>query len=163
MRKTTACCLILLFLISVTHVTSAKAQSDWSNLKHFIGQPIAVKSQDGITLFGSLGFVDDSEIAIQLADDERVSAREKRFKRAEVLKVWRAKLRFGETNTGKGALIGLGAGLGAGYLAALVLAQRDSGPPHGFALFPMIGTGVGALIGRSKTKDHKKQKLIYSI
>lgn len=79
MKKTTACCLILLFLISVTHVTSAKPQTDWPNLKNFIGHPIAVKTQDGVTFFGSLGFVDDSEIAIYLADDERVSAREKRF------------------------------------------------------------------------------------
>ena len=163
MRKTTACCLNLLLLISVTHVTSAKQQGDWSDLKNFIRQPIAVKTQEGITVFGSLSFVDDSEVAIYLADDERVSAREKRFKRAEVTKVWRAKLRFGETNTGKGALIGLGAGLGAGYVAALVLAHKDAGPPHGAALFPMIGAGVGALIGRSRLKDHKKQKLIYSI
>jgi small nuclear ribonucleoprotein (snRNP)-like protein len=161
-RKMTAGCLILLLLISIAHVTSAKPQSEWSNLKNFIAQQIAIKTKDGVTTFGVLNFVDDSKIELQLADDERVSAQERSFKRTEVKRVWRAKLRFGESNTGKGALIGLGIGLGTGYLTAWVMAKRDSGPPHGFALFPMIGAGVGAIVGESKPKDHKKQKLIYS-
>ena len=93
-----------------------------------------------------------------------MSIRETPFKRAHVTKVWRATFRFGEKKTGRGALIGLGVGLGAGYLTALGLAQREnSGPPHGFALFPIIGAGVGAMIGGSKFKGHKKMKLIYSI
>jgi len=162
-RKLTASCLIFLLLISA-HVTSAKPQSDWSSLKNFIGQPIAIKTADGVTSFGVLVSVDDSEISVYLADELRRSIRETPFKRAEVTKIWRAKFRFGEKKTGRGALIGLGAGLGAGYLTAFVMAQQEnSGPPHGFALFPLVGAGIGAMIGASKFKGHKKQKLIYSI
>ena len=164
MRKVTASFLIFLLLISVAHVTAAKPQSDWSSLKNFIGQAIAIKTTDGVTSFGSLVSVDDSEITVRLVDELQRSMQETPFKRAEVTKIWRAEFRFGEKKTGRGALIGLGAGLGAGYLTAFVMAQREnSGPPHGFALFPIVGAGVGAVIGASKFKGHKKQKLIYSI
>ncbi len=163
MRKLTASCLALLLLISVAQVTSAKPQTDWSGLKNFIGQAIAIKTADGITSFGVLIAVDDSEIIVRLADELQRSIRETPFKRAEVTKIWRAKFRFGEKKTGRGALIGLGAGFGAGFLTAFVMAQRgNSDPPHGFALFPIVGAGVGAMIGASKFKGHKKQKLIYS-
>lgn len=161
MRKTTASCLVLLLLLSVAPVTSAKPQNDWSNLKNFIGQPVAIKTRDGFTEFGVLGFVDDSQMKIQLADDVRVSAQEKSFQRGEVAKVWQAKLRFGETRTLRGALIGLGVGLGIGYVTSYALARR--GPPHGFALFPITGATLGAKVGSSRTKNHKKGKLIYGI
>ena len=164
MRRITTYCLIYLLLISSARVISAKPQSDWSNLKNFIGHPIAIKTADGVTSFGSLISVDDSEITVYLADELQRSIRETPFKRAEITKIWRAKFRFGEKKTGRGALIGLGAGLGAGYVTALVMAQREnSGPPHGFALFPIIGAGIGAMLGASKFKGHKKQELIYSI
>ena len=164
MRKLTSLFLIFLLLISSAHVTSAKPQSDWFYLKNFIGQPIAIQTNDGVTSFGVLISVDDSEILVYLADELRRSLQETPIKRAEVTKVWNAKFRFGEKKTGRGALIGLGAGLGAGYLTAFVLAQRENGgAPHGFALFPIVGAGAGALIGASKFKGHKKQKLIYSI
>ena len=164
MRKSTARCLVFLLMTSVGHVTQAQTQSNWSNLKNVIAQPIAIKTVDGVTSFGALVSVDDSEITVHLADELQRSIRETPFKRAEVMKVWRAKFRFGEKKTGRGALIGLGVGLGAGYVTALVMAQREnSGPPHGFALFPIAGAAVGAMIGTSKFKGHKKQKLIYSV
>ena len=164
MRKLTESFSIFLLMISVAPATLAKSQSDWSNLKNFIGQPIAIKIADEVTSFGVLVSVDDSEIIVQLADELRRSIRETPFKRAEVTKVWHAKFRFGEKKTGRGALIGLGVGFGAGFLTAFVLAQRENaGPPHGFSLFPIVGTGAGALIGARKYKGHKKQKLIYSI
>lgn len=161
MRKMIASGLVIVFLFSIAQVTFAKSQGDWSNLKNLIGQPVAVETTDGSTVFGVLNFVDDSEMKVQVADDERVSAREEFFKRVEVTKVWQAKFRFGQTNTRKGALIGLGIGLGVGYVTAFALAKR--GPPHGLGLFPIAGVTVGAMVGSSKSKDHKKQKLIYSI
>lgn len=163
MRKLTSCCLIFLLLISVAHLTLAKSQSDWSNLKNFIGQPIAIETADGVISFGDLISVDDSEIIIHLADELRKSIRETPFRRTEVTKVWRAKFRFGEKKTALGALIGLGIGFGAGFLTASVLAQREVGACHGCALFPIVGAGVGGTIGASRFKGHKKQKLIYSI
>lgn len=164
MRRLIAYCLISLLLISFAYVASAKPQGDWSNLKNFIGQPIAIETIDGVTSFGVLVSVEDSEITVYLADELQRSMQETPVRRAEVTKVWRAKFRFGEKKTGRGALIGLGVGFGAGYVTALVLAQRENaGPPHGLGLFPLVGTGVGAMIGASKFKGHKKQKLIYSI
>lgn len=161
MRKITSSALALLLLLSIAQVTSAKSQGDWASLKNFVGQPIAIKTEDGVTTFGILGFVDDFLIKVQLADKEQLSSQEVSFKRGEVTKVWHARFRFGETNTKRGALIGLGVGFGVGYVAAY--AMRNQGPPHGFALFPMGGAGVGALVGSTSSKDHKKQKLIYSV
>lgn len=161
MRKITSSSLVLLLLFSIAQVTSAKPQGDWVNLKNFVGQPVAIKTEDGATSFGVLNFVDDSQVKIQLADTDQLIPQEISFKRDEVTKVWRAKFRFGETNTRKGLLIGLGVGFGVGYVAAFAMAKQ--GPPHGFALFPMAGAGAGALIGSSNSKAHKKQKLIYSV
>jgi small nuclear ribonucleoprotein (snRNP)-like protein len=160
-RKITSSSLVLLLLFSIAQVTSAKPQGDWASLKNFLGQPIAIKTTDGSTSFGVLGFVDDSQIKVQLADKEQLSSHETSFRRGEVTRIWHAKFRFGETKTTRGALIGLGVGFGVGYVAAY--ATRKQGPPHGFALFPLGGAGVGALVGSSRSKDHKKQKLIYSI
>lgn len=160
MRKTTSSSLVLLLLFSIAQVTAAKSQGDWANLKNFVGQPIAIKTNDGSTSFGILSLVDDSLIRVQLADKEQLSAQETSFTRGEVTRIWHAKFRFGETKTKRGALIGLGVGFGVGYVTAYAL--REQGPPHGFALFPMGGAGVGALVGSTRSKDHKKLKLIYS-
>ena len=72
MRKLTASSLIFLLLISVAHLTSAKPQNDWSSLKNFIGQPVAIKTADGNTPFGVLVSVDYSEISVHLADKLKV-------------------------------------------------------------------------------------------
>ena len=161
MRKITSSSLVLLLLFSIAQVTSAKSQDDWANLKNYVGQPVAIKTNDSVTSFGILGFVDDSLIKVQLADKEQLSVQETSFPRGEVTRVWHAKFRFGETKTKRGALIGLGVGFGVGYVTAYAL--REQGPPHGFALFPMGGAGVGALVGSTKSKDHKKLKLIYTL
>lgn len=164
MRRVTACSLMFLLLVSFAHVASAKPLGDWSNLKNFIGQEIGIERKDGFTAFGVLQSVDDSEIQVQLAGEQHLFSHDTTFQRGDIAKVWRAKLRFGQRQTGRGALIGLGVGLGTGFLTALVMAQReDSGPPHGLGLFPIMGTIAGARIGASKVKDHKKKKLIYSI
>jgi len=157
-RKITSSSLALLLLFSIAQ---AKPQGDWINLKNFVSQPIAIKTEDGSTAFGILGFVDDSLIKVQLAEEDHLTSQEVSFKRGEVARIWHAQFRFGATNTKKGALIGLGVGFGVGYAAAY--ATRDQGPPHGFALFPLAGTGVGALVGSTRSNDHKKLKLIYSV
>jgi hypothetical protein len=60
---------------------------------------------------------------------------------------WLAKLRIDESNVGKGALIGTGVGFGVGFIAAGILASQCEGcPPHGFALFPIGGAVIGALL-----------------
>ena len=162
MKKIVALCLSLLLALSIIPSTLAQSQNDWTNLKNFIGQEVAVKTKRSVTSFGLLFYADDSEIRLNLADDERVSTNETSFKRDEVMKIWRATLRFGESNIGKGALIGAGAGFGVGITTALVMAQRGSSdPPVGFGLFPIIGAGVGAIVGAVKPKRHKKRNAIY--
>jgi small nuclear ribonucleoprotein (snRNP)-like protein len=161
MRKITSSSLVLLLLFSIAQVASGKPQGDWATLKSFVGQPVAIKAEDGSTTFGILSFVDDSLIKIQLAWEDQLTSQEISFKRGEVTKVWHAKFRFGETHIKRGALIGLAVGMGVGY--AVAYATRKQGPPHGAALFPLGGVSIGALVGSSRSKDHKKQKLIYSV
>jgi len=163
MKKLTATLLTLLLIIQVTPRVSAKPKGNWDMVKALVNQPIAVRTQIGVTHFGLLQAADDKTIRIWLADDERLT-REISLRRDEVARVWLAKLRFEETNIGKGAWIGAGVGVGVGFIVAGLLAsQRDASPPHGFALFPMGGAGVGALIGAFSKKKHKKQDLVYSL
>lgn len=163
MRTLTASCLILVLLLLIVPPASAQTH-DWDSLRNFLGREVAISTRDGDMRFGVLRFVNDSEIKVQFAEDQQFATQETDVRRHEVVKLWRARLRFDERKTTKGALIGLGVGLGAGFVTALVMAGRDnSDPPHGFALFPLTGAGVGAIVGASRRKGHKKQELIYSI
>ena len=164
MRTIVVWSLIVVLLVSTTPATCAKTQGDWIILRGSIDQGIAIRTKDGDTNFGILSYVDDLEIRMHLADERQLDARETPFRRERIVKVWRATLRFDERNTSKGAMIGAGVGLGAGFATVIVMAKRGSSdPPHGFALFPLIGAGVGALVGASQKKGHKKQNLIYSV
>jgi hypothetical protein len=85
------------------------------------------------------------------------------IKRAEVAKLWRARLRF-EDNVGKAALIGAGAGVGVAFIVAGVMASKnEADPPTGAALFPLIGAGAGAVAGIFWKKKHRKLDLVYII
>lgn len=148
-------------------VVSAKQQGDWNAIKDLPAQEvIAIKTTDGATRFGLLVSADDYEIKLHLADKDRLASQETRFRRDQIKKVWRAKLRFGVNNMTKGAWIGAGAGLGAAFLTAWAIGQRkDSAAdtPIGAVLFPVYGAGIGGLIGIFHKKGHKKVVLIYRI
>ena len=68
--------LVFSLQLSIVPSISAKPQNDWSNLKNFTGRAIAIKTNDGATMFGFLIDIDDSQLTIQLADDERMTAQE---------------------------------------------------------------------------------------
>jgi hypothetical protein len=163
MKKLTATLLTFLLILNTAPRVSAKPKGNWDMVKALVNKQIAVRTQNGTTHFGVLEVADDNAIQIWLADNERLT-RVISLRRDEVAKVWLAKLRMDETNVGKGALIGTGVGIGVGFIAAGILASQCEGcPPHGFALFPMAGAGIGALLGSFWKKKHKKRELVYSI
>lgn len=161
MNKLTATLLSVVLLTSTASSAMAKPTGDWSAVKNSAGQEVAIKTTDGVTSFGILRSADDSGIAVLLADKQGLASQETLFRRDEIEKVWRARLRFGERNTRKGAWIGAAAGLGAAFAYASLGRHEDA--PVGVGLFPAYGAGAGAVIGALSKKGHKKVKLIYGL
>jgi len=163
MRKSVASLLTFVLLTSIAPSASAKPRGDWNAVKALTGQPITLKARGGKTSFGILRSADDDGVKVQVAGKEELADNETLFRRDEVEKVWRANLRFGERNTAKGAWVGAGVGLGAGFLTAWALSKKDDTACVGCGLFPIYGAGLGAVVGTFVKKEHKKGKLIYSI
>jgi len=164
MKKLIATLLSLVLLTQIVPAVAAKQKGDWSAVKALVKTSVAVKTRSGDTHFGLLQSVDDAGIEIQIADNENFTPQEISVRREEVEKVWIARLRFGEKNIGKGALIGASAGLGAAFLTALALHEKDSSDaPAGLGAFPLYGAGIGAIAGAFWKKKHKKRHLVYSI
>jgi len=161
MSKIVATLLSVVLLTSAAPAALAKPTGDWGAVKNLAGQEVAVKTKDGVTSFGILRSADDSGISVLLADKHGLAPQETPFRRDEVEKVWRARLRFGERNTRKGAWIGAAAGLGAAFAVASLGRHEDA--PVGVGLFPVYGAGVGAFVGAFSKKGHKKGKLIYRL
>lgn len=161
MNKLLATLLSVVLLTSTASPAPAEPAGDWSAVKNSAGQEVAIKTTDGVTSFGILRSADDSVVAVLLAAKEGLAAQETLFRRDEIEKVWRARLRFGERNTRKGAWIGAAAGLGAAFAYASLGRHEDA--PIGVGLFPAYGAGVGAFVGALSRKGHKKGKLIYGL
>ena len=150
-------------LVQIAPAVSAKSKGDWTAVKALANSSVAVKTRTGETHYGLMRSADDSSITVQIADRDDFTPQEINFRRDEVTKVWRARLRFGQKNIARGAWIGAGAGLGAGYIAALIHSARDRGDPFvGGGLFILYGAAAGAVAGRFWKKNHKKQELVYS-
>lgn len=159
MNRLVATLLSVVLLTSTASPALAKPKGDWGAVKNLAGQEVAIKTTDGATSFGILRSADDSAVAILLADKEGLASQETTFRRDEIEKVWRARLRFGERNTRKGAWVGAAAGLGAAFAYASLGNHQDA--PVGVGLFPVYGAGAGAVMGAFSKKGHKKGKLIY--
>ena len=154
----------LLILALSIQTISAKPRGHWNAVKALASYSIAVKTKKGETLYGLLESADDTGIMLRVAGKEDFTGQGISFRREEVAKVWRAKLRFGERNVAKAAWIGTGAGVGAMLVvtAAWAAANTDS-PSIAPALLPILGGVTGALAGKLWRKKHKKQELVYSI
>ena len=164
MRTPTAILLSLLLAIQLAPAALAKSKGDWNAVKAFANHSVAVSTTSGETHFGLLQTVDDISLELQIAGSDDFTGQEIAIPRAEVLKVWRATLRFGQKNVGKGALIGAGAGLGIAFITAGVFAaQHSDDPPVGLGAFPIYGAGAGAFAGKFWRKGHKKESLVYSV
>ena len=164
MRKLLATLLTSLLLIEMVPLVSAKPKGDWNTVKALASHSIALKTTQGATHYGLLQSVDDASIMVQIAGKEDFTGQEVSFRREEVTKVWRAKLRFGERNIAKGGWIGAGAGFATTVLTLSALAGGENADAALFAVwFPIIGAGVGAIAGAFWKKKHKKQDLVYSV
>ena len=163
MKKLISILIASVLLVQTAPAVSAKSKGDWNAVKALANSSVAVKTKTGETHYGLMRSADDSSITVQIADHDDFTAQEINFQRDQVAKVWRARLRFGQKNIAKGAWLGAGAGLGAGYIAALIHSATDPGDPFvGGGLFIIYGAAAGAFLGRFWKKNHKKQDLVYS-
>jgi len=164
MKRLISILISLVLLVHIAPAVSAKPKGDWESVKALAHQTVAVKTRaGGVTHYGLVDAVDDTVITIQLAGRDDMTSQRVNVKRNDVEKVWRATLRF-EDNVKKATLIGAGLGLGVSFIVVGVLAsQNEPSPPHGAALFPLIGAGAGAIAGRFWKKKHQKLDLVYSI
>lgn len=157
-------CLVFTLFILTVPVSFARQKGDWNTVKNSINQQIAVKTKDGKTTFGILRAADDSEIKFQAAGKKDISTQQTTVRRDELTGVWRATLRFGGRQIGKGALIGAGIGAGIGVAIFAGTAKDDDDGLAG-AIIPLTaiyGAGIGAVAGIFSKKSHKKNELIYS-
>lgn len=156
--------LTVLFLLVSVSSTSAQTSgnlNDWDKLGSYPDKEIAVKAANKKTVFGILSNADADEIKVQTSDKNNVT--EVSFKRAEVEKIWLAKLNKSSRNTLLGA--GIGAAAGAGIGAALLSANRNERGGAFGAAVPFYAV-VGALVGGTagffvRQKSNKKEQLIY--
>ena len=164
MRKFAATLLSLVLLIQIAPAVSAKPKGDWNAVKALMNHSIAVRDKNGNTSYGLLQIADDDGIEIHIAGKEDFTGQQIRLRRDEVQKVWRAKLRFGESNTAKGAWIGAGLGFAATVITLTAVAGSENADRAlGAVWFPVLGAGIGAITGMFRKKKHKKQELIYSL
>lgn len=149
--------IVAVLIVSAPPVFSAQTQTnDWNSLSSRLNREIAVKTSNKKTVFGILAALTENEITIQNDSNGKIS-----FRREEVEKIWTAKLKGGR-NTGKGALIGSGAGAAAGLI--YVAANRDSADGQlGLAVpaLAVYGAGIGAVIGFFARSRNQKKQLIY--
>jgi hypothetical protein len=161
---------LIIGLITISFQTAfAKSSNDWNSVINLGNQEVAVQTDGGQTLFGKLSSANENEIVLQVVDKSGNSVQSQTILRSSVKKVWRAELRNGDRNTGKGAAIG--AGVGAVTLGTIFVVlqtkEGDSaggktiGAGIGALLGAMLGVGPGAIVGFLSKKGHKKKELIY--
>ena len=158
--------LILIFTIfgGAAQTAAAQNKGDWAAVENLIGQEIAVETTGGRKVFGILRAAGDDELRMRIAEKKSIAATETAFARNEIAKVWRAVLRFGGRQTGKGALYGAGAGAAIGTAIFLGSRSRDDDGLAG-AMIPLgmvYGAGAGAVIGFFGRKKHRTKELVYS-
>lgn len=164
MNRLISVLMTLALLSQLVPAVSARPKGDWNAVKALVVTTVAVKTKTGDTHYGLMQDADDSGIRVQIAGQDSFTSQEITFKRDTVARVWRARLRFDETNVKKAAWIGAGLGVGVGMAAAAIKgAAGSSDPPTWVALYPFFGAGVGAIVGKFWKKKHKKQELVYSI
>ena len=162
MKKLIATFVSLLLVIQLAPAALAKAKGDWTTLKSFANYTVAVKTTRRQTHYGLLQTVDDTGLELDVAGRDDLTGQKIAIPRAEVLKVWRADLRFGQKHIGKGALLGAGAGLGVASIIAGTCSYPCQDPGAGVGALLVYGAIAGAVAGKFWRKGHKKEYLIYS-
>jgi hypothetical protein len=154
---------LILALTTISFQTAfAKSSNDWNSVVGLLNKDIAVQETGGQTTFGILRSANDNEIVIEVAEKYTLSSQPKTVLRSEVRKVWRAELRFGGRNTGKGAAIGAGAGVVAAAISISKPENRGDGQAVlAIPVYTFLGAGIGAIVGFFAKKGHKKMALVY--
>jgi len=164
MERFTVKLLTMVLLLHIAPAVSAKPKGDWGAVKVALGHSIAVKTTNGETYYGLLRSADDTNIVVQVAGKDDFTGQEISFRRKEIQKVWRAKLRFGERNIAKAGWIGAGVGAVTTVVTLTAVAGKENADRALVSVwFPFIGAGIGAIAGAYWKKKHKKQELLYSI
>jgi hypothetical protein len=148
-------------LLVSSSLVFGKSKGDWSAVENLVNQEVAVKTRGGMN-YGIIKLADSNSLVLRVAGKKGMTRNEIAINRNDVKKVWRALLFVNSRNIGKGALIGAGAGLGAGLIYLKSDSARGDGqagivPPY----LAAVGAGVGGLIGFFARKVHKKQNLVY--
>lgn len=142
-------------------LTFGQSKNNWSAVEDLADQEVAVKTKSGMK-YGIVRSVDVDGLVLQLAGKKRMSQNEMTISKNDIKKIWRAFLFANERNTGKGALIGGGTGLGAGIIYARSDAAKGDGQASiAIPYLAVVGAGIGGVIGYFSKKKHKKQELVY--
>ncbi len=162
LNKIASFALILVLTTISFQAAFAKSSNDWSSVIGLLNKDVAVNETGGQTVFGKLSSVNENEIVLQVADKSGYSGQSQTILRTNIKKIWRAELRFGERNTGKGAAIGAGAGV----VAAVIYIKKPENRSDGQAslaipVYTILGAGIGAIGGFFVKKGHKKKSLVY--
>ncbi len=162
LNKIASFALILVLTTISIQPAFAKSSNDWNDVIRLVNTDVAVQETGGNAIFGTLLLANENEITLQVVGKNLVSNQSQTILRTNVKKVWRAELRFGERNTGKGAAIGAVAGV----VAAVIYIKKPENRSDGQAalaipVYTILGAGIGAIGGFFVKKGHKKKALVY--
>jgi hypothetical protein len=169
LNKIASFALIIVLTTISFQAAFAKSSNDWSSILPLVNQEVAVQTNNKQTVFGKLSSANENEIVLQVVDKSGYSGQSQTILRNDIKKIWRAELRNGDRNTGKGAAIGAGVGAVALGTIFVVLQTKEGDSAGGKtigagigALFgAMLGVGPGAIVGFLSKKGHKKKALVY--
>ena len=119
------------------------------------GTPVSIRMVSGDKMDGKFLDLDSDAIHVIIDDQERV------FPRSGVAEIWQLRVPDGKLN---GVLIGMGAGLAAGIIAASAGGALNTGDTAGRqwgAGLILAGIGLGAVLGAVTDASIKGKRLLY--
>lgn len=152
-------------LLVSSNAAFGQSQQDWSAVENLGNQEIAIKMQNGKTIYGIVKSVNANGLVLQVAGNKSLTQTETTINRNEIRNIRRALLFVNDRNAGKGALIGAGAGAG---IAAIPVIAADRNEFDGASLAGAAiilgaigGAAVGGIAGFFVRTKHKKRDLVY--
>ena len=156
--KVLVTCLALAFLVAQPPVALAQDQTapstgTWENVRAAApGERLEVKLKSGKTVKGTFVSASDGGLNLQRGGNDTSVNRD------DVRQVYRVAAKSSSTPALIGAAVG--AAVGAGGTAASAVTDDSEGVGAGAALLPLVGAGIGALVGLA-FGGRQKRVLIY--